>query len=37
MGLLEPEQVTPSSMTVEPDAEDGGHLTPEREVEPVGA
>jgi excisionase family DNA binding protein len=36
MGLLEPERVAPSSMTVEPDADVERELTPEREVEAVG-
>ncbi|MFH1475697.1 MAG: helix-turn-helix domain-containing protein [Chloroflexota bacterium] len=37
MGLLEPERLAPSSMTVEPDADVGHELSPEREVEKVGA
>lgn len=37
MGLLEPERVAPSSMMVEPDADTERELTPEREVETVGA
>jgi hypothetical protein len=36
LGLLEPERVAPSSMTVEPDADVQRELTPEREVEAVG-
>ena len=36
IGLLEPERVAPSSMTVEPDADVERELTPEREVEAVG-
>jgi len=36
MGLLEPERVVPSSMTVEPDADVQRELTPAREVEAIG-
>ena len=37
MGLLEPERVAPSSMTIEPDADIERELIPGREVEKVGA
>ena len=37
MGLLEPERLAPSSMTVEPDANVERELRPEGEVEKVGA
>ena len=37
IGLLEPERVAPSSMSVEPDADAERELTPGREVETVGA
>ena len=37
IGLLEPERLTPSSITVEPDADTERELTPGREVETVGA
>ena len=37
MGLLEPERVAPSSLTVEPDADVEREVAPEREVESVGA
>lgn len=37
LGLLEPERVALSSMTVEPDADVEHELTPGREVEKVGA
>jgi excisionase family DNA binding protein len=36
-GLLEPERVAPSSMTVEPDADVERELTPGREAETVVA
>jgi len=37
MGLLEPEHVVPSSVTVEPDSDVERERTPEREVKAVGA
>ena len=37
MGLLDPERVAPSSLSVEPNADVERELTPEREVETVGA
>lgn len=37
MGLLEPERIVPSALTVEPDADVERELTPEREVEAIGA
>jgi excisionase family DNA binding protein len=37
LGLLEPERVAPSSLSVEPNADVERELTPEREVETVGA
>lgn len=37
VGLLEPERVASSSMTVEPDADVEHELSPEGEVERVGA